>query len=333
MADMLQPENSSSKDGSQDTPAGQTGPAAEAAHIEAPAEEMAADTAAEGVAMPIEPAPSLPADPGPEPGPLPDDSFEFIEPEEAVPADAALWNEKGNVHFKAGAYEEAIAAYNKAIELDPAFGWPYSNLGLTHLTLGKYAQAILLYQKSIELLESPKEKAVSWNELGNAYRCIDDYNNAILAYQQADELDPDTAGARDRFGNFHVEANSRNARVWNDLGRLFFKTGSYEEAAQAYYKAIELEPAFGWPYSNLALTLVYQGDHLAALPLYKKSLELLKDDRDQAICWNRLGNAYRKLNDYDRANAAYQQAVKLNNGSDSLVTRTRFSLLSNCFID
>jgi len=295
--------------------------------------EMAADMAAEGAAMSIEPIPSLPPDSQPVEGPLMDNSFEFIELEEAIPADAALWNEKGNVHFKAGAYEEAIAAYNKAIELDQTFGWPYSNLGLTYLTLGKYAQAILLYQKSIELLESGKEKAVSWNELGNAYRCIDDYNNAILAYQKADQLDPDTAGARDRFGDFHVEANSRNARVWNDLGRLFFKTGSYEEAVQAYCKAIELEPAFGWPYSNLALTLVYQGDHLAAVPLYKKSIDLLKDDGDRAISWNRLGNAYRKLNDYDRANAAYQQAVKLNNGSNSLLTRTRFSLLSNCFID
>ena len=259
---------------------------------------------------------------------------EFIEVEQpqALAEDARLWNEKGNVHFKSGSFDLAIAAYNKSIELDPLFGWPYSNLGLTHLTLGNYAEAIGLYQKSIELLGSDKEKAVSWNELGNAHRCLDDYNSAIQAYQQADELDPDTAGARDRFGNFHIEANSSNAQVWNDLGRLFFKTGSYEEALQAYYKAIELDPSFGWPYSNLALALVYQGDYLPAVPLYKKSIDLLTDARDRAVTWNRLGHAYRKLNDYDRANAAYRQALKLNSGNNSLVTRTRFSLLSNVTI-
>jgi tetratricopeptide (TPR) repeat protein len=278
---------------------------------------------------------AVPAAPGEGEAPSPEGPFEFIELEESdlVSEDARLWNEKGNVHFKAGAYEEAIAAYNKAAELDRTFGWPYSNLALTSLTLGNYAEAILLYQKSIELLDSDKDKAISWNELGNAYRCIDDYNAAIAAYQKADELDPQMAGARDRYGNFQIEANSTSAQVWNDLGRLFFKTGSYDEAVRAYCQAIQLEPDFAWPYSNLALTLVYQSDYLAALPLYKRSLELFEDPKDKAISWNRLGNAYRKLNDYDNANAAFQQAVKLNSGGNPILTRTRFSLLSNCTID
>src|SRR5687768_7196965 len=69
-----------------------------------------------------------------------------------------VWNEKGNIHFQNGAYEDAIRAYNKAIELDSSFGWPYSNLALTYLTLGKYAEAILLYQRSTNLLETNMEK-------------------------------------------------------------------------------------------------------------------------------------------------------------------------------
>ena len=52
---------------------------------------------------------------------------------------------------------------------------PYSNLALTYVTQGQFAEAILLYQKSIELLDSDRDKALSWNGLGNAYRCIGDY--------------------------------------------------------------------------------------------------------------------------------------------------------------
>jgi tetratricopeptide (TPR) repeat protein len=106
---------------------------------------------------------------------------------------AHVWNELGNVYFNTGAFEEAVAAYSKAIELDDWFAWPYSNLALVHVQKEKYAEAILLYQRSIELFTSDKEKAITWNRLGNVYRRLNDYDNAIACYQRADELDPNNA--------------------------------------------------------------------------------------------------------------------------------------------
>jgi tetratricopeptide (TPR) repeat protein len=81
--------------------------------------------------------------------------------------------------------------------------------------------------------------------------------------------------------------------------------------------------------SNLARTLAAQGKFALAIPLYQKSIELLQDDKDKAATWNRLGNVYRKLNDYERAIQAYQKAVALTDEDAGLLTRTRFSLLSN----
>jgi tetratricopeptide (TPR) repeat protein len=48
---------------------------------------------------------------------------------------------------------------------------------------------------------------------------------------------------------------------------------------------------------------------------------------------NGLGNAHRKLNDYESAIRSYQQAVALRDEGMDLVTRTRFSLLSNVYAD
>jgi len=106
---------------------------------------------------------------------------------------AHVWNELGNVYFNSGACDDAIAAYGKAIELDRQFAWPYSNLALAYVQKNRFAEAILLYQRSIELFTSDKDKAVTWNRLGNVYRRLNDYSNAIAAYQTADELDPDNA--------------------------------------------------------------------------------------------------------------------------------------------
>lgn len=251
-------------------------------------------------------------------------------PENASPF---AWNEKGNVHFRQGAYDQAIAAYNHAIELDPAFGWPYGNLASCYMAQGQHAQAIELYKRSIELLSSDADKAVSWNGLGNVYRAMGDYANAVAAYQKAGEMDPRTAGMREGIQTLQVGPGRESAQVMNDLGEIFLKSGVYSEAANAFQRAITLDPGFGWPYSNLARTLAMQGHHEQAIPLYLKSIELMSDRKDQAVSWNRLGNSYRRLNDYDNAIKAFREAVALNDEGVNLVTRARFSLLSNCCVD
>ncbi len=123
---------------------------------------------------------------------------------------AHVWNELGNVYFDTGAYEEAVTAYTRAIELDVRFAWPYSNLALTYVQKEKYEEAVLLYQRSIELFDTDKDKAVTFNRLGNVYRRMNDYDNAIASYQRADELDPNNAtrSLRSRFsllGSMNME--------------------------------------------------------------------------------------------------------------------------------
>ena len=101
-----------------------------------------------------------------------------------------VWNELGNSYFNAGAIEDAIAAYIRAIELDNLFAWPYTNLAMAYAQIGHSEEAILLYQRSIELFSEEKDKAITWNRLGDLYRRIEEYEKAIEAYQRADDLDP-----------------------------------------------------------------------------------------------------------------------------------------------
>jgi tetratricopeptide (TPR) repeat protein len=244
---------------------------------------------------------------------------------------AHVWNEKGNVHFKQESFEEAIGAYNKAIQIDPAFGWPYSNLALVYFNQGKYTEAILLYQKSLGLLNSNKEKALSWNGLGNVYRRVNDYANAVSAFRKAAELDAETAGMRDAADNFQVDEALKTAKAWNELGELFFKARSYVDAADAFNKAIELEPQAGTAYCNMGRILTFQGHFPEAVQYLEKSIELFNEDKEKATAWNRLGNVYRKLNNHDDAIKAYQRAMVLADEGVSLLTRARFSLLSNCY--
>lgn len=100
-----------------------------------------------------------------------------------------LWNELGNLYFMSGAYNEAVDAYHRSIQLDGKFGRPYSNLALTYVKQGEYDKAVGLYKESIALLIDDKEKAAVWNRLGNVYVQLKDYKEAVLAYQVADKLE------------------------------------------------------------------------------------------------------------------------------------------------
>lgn len=80
---------------------------------------------------------------------------------ERMPKDAFVWNELGNIYLSIAEYEDAVAAYKQAIEVDPTLGWGYSNLALAYSLQGRYEDALQAYGKIIYLLTSPEDK-VSW---------------------------------------------------------------------------------------------------------------------------------------------------------------------------
>ncbi|MDK1118244.1 MAG: tetratricopeptide repeat protein [Anaerolineae bacterium] len=99
-----------------------------------------------------------------------------------------LWNELGNLYFLSGSPDQATHAYNKAIQLEGGYGKPYSNLALIYAKQAKHEEAIQLYKKSLEHLTEDKDKAITWNRLGNVYRYLKEYHEAVLAFQRADNL-------------------------------------------------------------------------------------------------------------------------------------------------
>ena len=125
-------------------------------------------------------------------------------------------------------------------------------------------------------------------------------------------------------------AEEENAHLWNELGSIYLNTGAYDEAINSFKKAIELDETYGWSYNNLAALYIRRGHYKDAIPLYQKGLKYIQEARAKALLWNRLGDAYRKLNEHDRAAAAYRKAMELDPDNVSLLTRARLSLLGNC---
>ena len=69
----------------------------------------------------------------------------------AAPANVAAHNNLGIALKDKGQLDEAIAAYKKAIELNPNYAAPHCNLGLALYDKGRSEEAIACYRKAIEL--------------------------------------------------------------------------------------------------------------------------------------------------------------------------------------
>ncbi len=61
------------------------------------------------------------------------------------------WNDKGNALVDQGKYDEAIKAYDRAIEINPQLAEPWFNKGVALYLQGKYDEAIQAYDRVIEI--------------------------------------------------------------------------------------------------------------------------------------------------------------------------------------
>lgn len=244
------------------------------------------------------------------------------------------------IYVQQGRFLDAIPLYQKSLELfasykDQAGIW--GRLGNVYHQLNEYGKAIQAFQKADELIHLPASPKISpilspdkTNPEPEADHPLSQSVEPMTQVGQDDSAQLTFPGeGEETFGadmqpafpasEFLKEDLSKvddgieqNATTWNELGLILFKVGNYEDAIDAYEKAIELDPAIGYFHSNLGQVYVAQGRLSEALDNYEKSILLLSNTRDQAVCWTRLGDIYRQLSQFDEATAAYQLADALN---------------------
>jgi len=173
---------------------------------------------------------------------------------EWLPEKQGAWYRLGAILNLAGRNTEALAAYQRAIELDPKDAYPHHGLGNVYSDLGNYDEAIAGYQRAIQL--DPKF-AAPHNGLGNVYQLLGHYEKALSAYQKAVELVPDRGmyrgslvGLLRRLGReAEAQAQMEIARPLmakeNEYNRACFESicGNVEQALALLKVAIEIKPS------------------------------------------------------------------------------------------
>jgi Tfp pilus assembly protein PilF len=151
-----------------------------------------------------------------------------------IPKAARKQYEKGVRSDKDGKPDEAIAHYQKAVELAPDFYEARNNLGSDLLSKSKFPEARQQFEKVITI--NPSDAAAYFN-LANLSLLTQQYDQAQSWVEQGLSKQPDSA-----FGQFL-------------LGSLYGKSGKPGEAEVALKRCLELDPFMSK--AHLALVNLY----------------------------------------------------------------------------
>ena len=186
--------------------------------------------------------------------------------------------------------DEAIVCYRKAIELDPKFADPHTNLGSALANQHRLDEAIAWHHKAIEI--DPKH-VNAHIDLGNALYSQRKLDEAIAWYRKAIEIDPKYAAA-------HF-----------NLGHVLKAQGKVDEAIACFRKAIEIDPKFVDAFTILGNALSSQKKLDDAIACYRKAVEL---DSQSVLVWQQMGWAEYRTGNWRGSIVDLEKSCKLQAG-------------------
>ncbi|MGC8838446.1 MAG: tetratricopeptide repeat protein, partial [Anaerolineae bacterium] len=197
-------------------------------------------------------------------------------------------------------WEEAAEALRKATELAPENAATYAALGQVYETLGRADEAAAAYQKATTLSgqnlgekkDDPQAMAAHADILagqGKPEEAVEEYKQAI---QRAEAL-----GLRP----------DRLAWLYRSLGRTYLDLERWAEAAEAYERAVALDPGLPTDQSSLGMAYQHLERYDQAVAAYREALAILPCD---ANTHDLLGDLYWKLGRVDDALREYQEAAR-----------------------
>jgi tetratricopeptide (TPR) repeat protein len=115
---------------------------------------------------------------------------------------AAIYLDRGVLHFGAGDYAAALADNDAALRLDGALAEAFANRGATLAALHRTAEAIGDLDRALAL--APSHPAVLHFNRGLAREDLGDVKGAWLDYREAARLAPDWARPKAELARFTV---------------------------------------------------------------------------------------------------------------------------------
>ena len=210
------------------------------------------------------------------------------------PTDAQAWNRLLVLNIISENYEAAIAAGDRAIELNPNDIELYGYIAPAYYNIKQYDKAIEVYKKALAAVDSTdtEHRSMFLGGMGDAKFSMGDTIGAFALYDQAIEIDPNNVSILNNYAYFltlcnrdldkaermsakTVQAEPQNATFLDTYAWVFYKRKEYTMAQLYIEMAIKNErrPSSDI-YDHYGDILLAVGNKQEALKQWKKALEL-----------------------------------------------------------
>lgn len=217
---------------------------------------------------------------------------------------ARIYGKRGMAYFSRSEYQRAIADFDRALALDPAYASAYLLRGIAFSSLNEYQNAIENFDRA---LAPDSRNTFAYAHRAIAYRKLKNYEQAIADFDYALLLDPQPGGAyilrsltyeefdeaRLGLGDFDymLELNPDDAQAYALRGMAYFSLNEYQRATQNLNRALELDPNDARVYASRGHVYLELGDIGRAMADFHRSREL--DPKDVYVGlmleWVRMG--------------------------------------------
>ncbi|MGN0394817.1 MAG: tetratricopeptide repeat protein [Coprococcus sp.] len=218
----------------------------------------------------------------------------------------SLWL-KGKIYEYGPDFDKAIEIYNKALENDSENFLIWNQLGNCYRRLRNFEQAIICFENSIKNLNGRK-RPQPFTNLAICYESIEEYEKAIDYYKQALELSEYKEG------------------LWEDIGDCYLYLERYDDAMDAYSKADADNMD-----TNHADLLFAQGNYKQAEHIYKRNASKASEE-NWCDRYCSLGDFYmERMHNYKKALLCYNKAKNKKCSIDKLM-QIYVSIIEACYI-
>lgn len=270
-------------------------------------------------------SPKKESKPEPEPEPMEtEEDVSGLSPEELKIREdkkaALAAKENGNTLYKSKKFDEAIAAYDEAIRLDPTNMTFLNNKAAVYFTTKKYDECIEACLKAVEV---GKENRAPYEDRGKAF------TRAAKAYQKKGDLATAIEMCRSAQLEHYDKATERlmktmeldkkkadtlayqddeKAEEAKQLGNTHFRNKKWAEAVAAYEDAVKRAPKNAAIRNNLAAALCKIMDFNGA----KREIEVALDlDPKYVKAWAKKGDIEVLMKENHKALDSYKKGLEI----------------------
>ncbi|MEG4840536.1 tetratricopeptide repeat protein [Microcoleus sp. B9-D4] len=227
---------------------------------------------------------------------------------------SVVYHQLGIVAQKQRQFDDAIAFYNKALQIREDAGdfysaaMEYHQLGWLAQEQWRFDEAIAFYQKARQIFEDAKDfysAATEYHELGMVALLQGRFDDAIAFYNKALQIFEDA-------GDFYQAATA-----YHQLGRVALLQRRFDDAIAFYNKALQIFEDAGdfykaaTAYHQLGIVAEEQRRFDDAIAFYNKALQIFEDAGDfykAGDQYQGLGNIAKEQGDFDTAVTYFQKA-------------------------